>query len=142
VVITGASSGIGRAAALLFARREARLVLAARAEQPLRAVAAECGNALAVPTDVRDEAAVTALADRAVERFGRIDVWVNSAGVIAYGRFEDVPGDVFRAVIETNLMGQVHAARAVLPQFRRQGSGVLVNMASVWGRFTSPDVSA
>ena len=87
-----------------------------------------------MPTDVRDEAAVEALARRAVERFGRLDVWVNCAGVMAYGRFEDVPSDVFRAVIETNLFGQVHGARAALRRFRAQGRGVLVNMGSVWGR--------
>jgi NAD(P)-dependent dehydrogenase (short-subunit alcohol dehydrogenase family) len=125
---------------VLFGRRGARVVLAARAEAPLRAAAAECGGT-AVPTDVRDEAAVTALARTAVERHGRLDVWVNCAGVIAYGRFDEVPSDVFRAVIETNLLGQVHGARAALAQFRRQGSGVLINMASVWGRVTTPDVS-
>jgi short-subunit dehydrogenase len=69
-------------------------------------------------------------------------VWVNDAGVMAYGRFEDVPSEVFRSVIDTNLLGQVHGARAVLPHFRRTGTGVLINMSSVWGRVTSPDVSA
>jgi NAD(P)-dependent dehydrogenase (short-subunit alcohol dehydrogenase family) len=146
VVITGASSGIGRAAAYAFAREGSRLALAARAPGPLRTVAEEVermgASALAIPTDVRDEAAVQALADTAVERFGAVDVWVNCAGVIAYGRFEEVPGEVFRAVIETNLFGQVHGARAVLDRFRAQRSGVLINMASVWGRVTTPDVSA
>jgi NAD(P)-dependent dehydrogenase (short-subunit alcohol dehydrogenase family) len=145
-VITGASSGIGRAAAVRFAREGARVVLAARAEAPLRAAADECeacgAQALAVPTDVRSEPAVQALARQAVARFGRLDVWVNCAGVIAYGRFDAVPGEVFRAVIETNLFGQVHGARAALPHFRRQGSGVLINMSSVWGRVTTPDVTA
>jgi NAD(P)-dependent dehydrogenase (short-subunit alcohol dehydrogenase family) len=146
VVLTGASSGIGRAAALAFARRGARLVLAGRLDAALEEVAGACrrlgGEALAVPTDVRDEQAVRDLARAAVERFGRIDVWVNDAGVMAYGRFEDVPSEVFRSIIDTNLLGQVHGARAVLPHFRRQGAGVLINMSSVWGRVTSPDVSA
>jgi len=146
VVITGASSGIGRAAALAFAARGSRLALAARAQQPLEEVARECEacgtEALWLATDVREEEQVSELARRTVDRFGRLDVWVNSAGVIVYGRFEDVPTDVFRAVIETNLFGQVHGARAALPHFRRQGSGVLINMASVWGRVTAPHVSA
>ena len=95
-----------------------------------------------VPTDARDEDAVERLAQAAVDRFGRLDVWVNGAGVIAYGRFEEVPADVFRAVLETNVLGQVHGARASLRRFREQRSGVLINMSSVWGRVSAPDVSA
>jgi len=101
VVITGASSGIGRAAALAFAREGSRLVL---------------------------EHAVQHLADEAVAGYGRIDVWVNGAGVIAYGCFEDIPSDVFRAVIETNLLGQVNGARAALRCFRRQDDGTLIKV--------------
>jgi NAD(P)-dependent dehydrogenase (short-subunit alcohol dehydrogenase family) len=77
-----------------------------------------------------------------VERFGRIDVWVNNAGVILYGRFEDTPAEDFERVVRTNLLGQVHGARAALRQFRAQGRGVLINMGSVWGRVSSPQVSA
>jgi NAD(P)-dependent dehydrogenase (short-subunit alcohol dehydrogenase family) len=146
VVITGASSGIGRTAALQFARAGSSLVLAARAVGPLRAVAEECealgARATVAPADVRDERAVEALRDHALERFGRFEVWVNNAGVISYGPFSDVPSEVFRAVIETNLMGQVHGARAALPVFLRQGDGILINMSSVWGRATTPDVAA
>jgi short-subunit dehydrogenase len=146
VVVTGASSGIGRGVAHAFAARGASVVLAARSAQTLEEVAAECrqrgGRGLVVPTDVSDEAAVEALARRAVEEFGRIDAWVNAAAVWSYGRFEDTPGPVFRQIVDTTLFGQVHAARAVLPQFRAQRHGVLVNIASLYGRVSSPYVSA
>jgi len=146
VVVTGASSGIARATAVAFAERGASVVLAARTEESLRAAAQECeragSRALAVPTDVTDEAAVEALARRTGQVFGRIDVWVNAAAVIAYGEFEKTPTDVYRRVIETSLFGQIYGARAVLPYFRRQGSGVLINVASIWGSVTSPYVSA
>lgn len=145
VVITGASSGIGRAAALRLARRARGLALCARSEEALATVAAECEEAgaetLHRALDVSDEEAVEALAAATVERFGRIDVWVNNAGVIAYGTFEEIPSEVFRQIVETNLMGQVHGARAALPRFRRQGSGVLINMSSVWGRISTPQVT-
>ncbi|MDX6634584.1 MAG: hypothetical protein QOF06_787 [Solirubrobacterales bacterium] len=145
VVITGASSGIGRAAALRLARRARGLALCARAEPPLAELAAACEDAgaetLHRALDVADEAAVEALAAATVERFGRIDVWVNNAGTIAYGPFEEIPSEVFRRVIETNLMGQVHGARAALPRFRQQGNGVLINLSSVWGRVSSPQVA-
>jgi NADP-dependent 3-hydroxy acid dehydrogenase YdfG len=106
-------------------------VLAARSAAHLQEIAAQCiglgGEAIAVVTDVRDEHAVQHLADEAVAGYGRIDVWVNGAGVIAYDRFEDLPSDVFRAVIETNLLGQVNGARAALQCFRRQDDGTLIN---------------
>ena len=142
VVVTGASSGIGRAAARRFAGEGARVVVAARREDPLRELAREIGeNALAVPTDVTDEAAVQRLAGAAVERFGGIDVWVNNAGVTLFGRFEEVPHDAYRRVIETNLLGYVHGAWAALPHLRARG-GTLINVVSVNGRVPGPYVSA
>ncbi|MDP8978843.1 MAG: SDR family oxidoreductase [Actinomycetota bacterium] len=144
-VVTGASSGIARATALALARRGASVVLAARSEDSLREVADRCvavgGRALAVPTDVAVEEDVQRLARRASDAFGRIDVWINAAAVMAYGGFEDIPAAEYRHVVETNLFGQVHGARAVLPHFRRQGRGVLINVGSVWGHVTSPYVS-
>jgi len=145
VVVTGASSGIGRASALRLARRGASLALCARSPAPLAEAAARCEAAGAEvihrPLDVADEEAVEALAAAAEERFGRIDVWVNCAAVMAYGRFSQVPSDVFRRIIEVNLMGQVHGARAALRRFEAQRSGVLINVSSVWGRVSSPEVS-
>jgi NAD(P)-dependent dehydrogenase (short-subunit alcohol dehydrogenase family) len=138
VVITGASSGIGRATALAFAEQGARVVLAARGAEALAEVADECqrriGQALSVPTDVTDEAAVRALARRAIERFGGIDIWVNNAGVYLVGRFEEVPAEAFRGVIETNLFGYAYGLRAVLPHFRDRGRGTVINTLSLEGK--------
>jgi short-subunit dehydrogenase len=142
VVVTGASSGAGRAIALAFARTGARLVLAARREQPLAEVVDQCeqagGSALAVPTDVSDAAAVQALAEAALNFGGRIDVWVNNAGVLAVGPFEETPVSVHDQVIRTNLMGYLHGAHAVLPYFKDQGYGVLINNISVGGYTPAP----
>lgn len=146
VVVTGASSGIGRATALAFAQERASVVLAARREAALHEVAAQCerlgGRALAVPTDVTDAAAVQALARQAVEIFGRIDVWVNNAAVTVFGRFDETPSDLYRRVIETNLFGYLHGAWAVLPQFREQGRGVLINTGSMVSKIPQPYASA
>jgi NAD(P)-dependent dehydrogenase (short-subunit alcohol dehydrogenase family) len=145
VVVTGASSGIGRAAALRIARHGGSLALCARSPQPLAEVAAECeaagASVLQRTLDVGEEAAVEDFAAAVEERFGRVDVWVNNAATMAYGTFDDIPSEVFRGVVETNLMGQVHGARAALRRFRRQGSGVLINMSSVWGQVPSPQVT-
>jgi NAD(P)-dependent dehydrogenase (short-subunit alcohol dehydrogenase family) len=146
VVVTGASSGIGRATGLAFAHRGGQVVLAARRAEALEELARHCraagGQALAVPTDVTDEAAVAVLADRAVERFGRIDIWVNNAGVYLLGSLEATPPEVFRRVLETNFFGYVHGARAVLPRFREQGHGVLINNASVYSHIGAPWLTA
>jgi NAD(P)-dependent dehydrogenase (short-subunit alcohol dehydrogenase family) len=141
VVITGASSGIGRATARRFAFEGACVVLAARRADPLRRLASELGSrALAVPTDVADEADVQALAARAVERFDGIDVWVNNAAVTAFGRFEDIPHDAYRRVLETNVLGYVHGAWAALPHLRAS-QGVLINVTSVNSRVPAPFIS-
>lgn len=146
VVITGASSGIGRATAIEFARRGAQLVLAARRHEPLHELVAECQRmgvrAIAVPTDVTDERAMHALARQAAAAFGRVDIWVNNAGVYLAGPFEQVPAEDMRRLFETNLHGVIHGARAALPIFRRQGRGVLINIGSLNSKLPTPYFSA
>jgi NAD(P)-dependent dehydrogenase (short-subunit alcohol dehydrogenase family) len=146
VVITGASSGMGRATALAFAQQRARLVLAARGVEALERVVAQCARmgaqAIAVPTDVTDAKAVRALAGAALRRFGGIDVWINNVGVGAVGRFEATPMEAHRRVVEANLLGHMHGAHAVLPHFRSQRSGVLINMISLGGWVATPYAGA
>jgi NAD(P)-dependent dehydrogenase (short-subunit alcohol dehydrogenase family) len=146
IVITGASTGIGRASALAFARAGANVVVTSRREEVLSTLAESCknlgGTAMAIAADVTDEPAIHDLARRVVERFGRIDVWINNAAVTLFARFEQTPPEAYRRVIETNLFGYIHGARAVLPYFREQGSGMLINISSGVGKIGSPFISA
>jgi short-subunit dehydrogenase len=146
VVLTGASSGIGRATAQLLARQGANLVLAARGRQALQTVAAECqregGLVETVPTDVTDAAAVRALARAAIERFGHFDVWINNVGVGAVGRFEETPIEAHRRVIETNLIGHMNGAHVAIPHFRHRQRGILINMISIGGWLSAPYAGA
>jgi short-subunit dehydrogenase len=134
VVITGASSGIGRATAVLLGQRGASLVLAARNREALEAAARETeragGRALPVVTDVAEWKQVEALAAAAVDRFSRIDTWINDAAISSYGTVEQMDVDEIARVIQVNLMGQVHGMKAALARMRRQGHGTIINVAS------------
>jgi len=142
VVITGASSGIGRATALAFARRGARLALVARRESLLIELAAQCeqlsAQALPIRTDVTDPDAVRRLAATVVKVFGRIDVWINNAGIGAVGRFTEIPVQTHEQVIRTNLIAYLYGAHAVLPYFLSQAQGTLINTVSIGGWFPLP----
>lgn len=147
VVITGASSGIGRATALAAAPEGVHLVLVARGVGSLDLVAAECDDAgaastMVVPTDVGDDKAVEALVDAVLARHGRIDVFVNAAGVVAYGRTEEVPQEVFDGVMRTNLLGTANVARHVVPVLRAQDAGTLTLVGSVIGHIAVPGMTA
>ncbi|WP_051360025.1 SDR family oxidoreductase [Adhaeribacter aquaticus] len=134
-VITGASSGIGRATALKFASKGHNVVLAARFGAGLDQVVQECeelgAKAVAVPTDVSLEEDVNRVADRAIETFGQIDVWINNAAVSLFGHFEEIPTYDIRQLIEINLFGYMYGARAAVRQFRQQGYGTLINISSM-----------
>lgn len=142
VVITGASSGVGRATAIEFARRGAKIVLAARNMEALDEVEAICRElgalALAVKTDVTDAKAMEQLAATAAEFGGSIDVWINNAGVLAAGEFIETPIEIHQQVIKTNLIGYIHGAYAVMPYFKKQQYGVLMNNISIGGWFPVP----
>ncbi len=149
VVITGASSGIGRAVAHRLAASGHRLVLTSRSAEVLADVAAECVRNGARPqdvatfaADVRDAAAVERLFDEAEARFGPVDRVVQSAGAMAYGAFADLPAEVFDATIATNLGGTANVARSAVRRFRSRGSGHLVVLSSVLGKITAPKMSA
>jgi short-subunit dehydrogenase len=134
-VITGASSGFGRGVAVKLASQGANVVLAARRTELLEEVAAEAkaagGTPLVVTTDVAKPEDIRKLADATIARFGRIDVWINNAGVGAIGRFEDIPVEDHSRLIDINLKGVIYGSHAAMRQFRTQGSGTLVNIGSI-----------
>lgn len=128
VVVTGASSGIGRAAAEAFRDTGARVVAAARDEQALRAVE----GVLPVVTDLAEYEQVQRLAARAVEAYGRIDVWVNNAAVHEYGWFEDIAPADFARVVQVDVLGQVYGAHVAIPYLARNpGGGALIGVSSL-----------
>jgi len=138
--ITGGASGFGRAAALRFAREGAKVGLLDIAEDGGRATAHEVeqagGESLFVPADVRDEHAVRAAIDAAANRFGRLDILFNNVGRPSPHRhtpIEDVPAEDLDGILDTNLKGMFHAAKAAVPHLRRSGGGAIVNTASFAG---------
>ncbi len=142
VVVTGASSGIGRALALRLADQGARIALAARDAQRLDALAEECrqrgGTAIAVPTDVTDEAQCKALIERTVAEFGRLDVLINNAGIGATGLLEELPDlTVFRQVMDVNFHGTV-ACTYYAVKHLKQTQGRIVNISSLGGKSPLP----
>ena len=146
IVITGASSGTGRAIAIELAQYGARLVLAARRADALDEVVKECealgARAVAIPTDMKEADSVHDLARGAFNFGGSIDVWINNAGVLAGGELDQIPAEVNEAVIRTNLLGYMQGAHAALPYFKSQGYGILINNISVGGWFPTPYAAA
>ncbi|WP_017317928.1 SDR family oxidoreductase [Mastigocladopsis repens] len=142
VAVIGASSGIGRNAALQFASRGAKVVVAARSQPGLESLVEEIrgmgGEATAVVADVTVFAQVKAIADKAIEVFGRLDTWVHNAAVEMYAAFEVTTPEEFKRIIDVNLMGQVYGAMAALPHLKREGRGALIHVTSVEAKRSLP----
>ena len=141
IVITGASSGIGLATAIAAAQKGARLVLAARSKQTLDDIAHRLGSqgaqVITVEADVGDRQQVEAIANAAIAQFGRIDTWVNNAGVSVYGRLDEVSMEDSRRMFDTNYWGLVYGSLAALPHLRAHG-GALINLGSEASEATIP----
>lgn len=141
-VITGASSGIGRALALALAREGTHLALAARRADRLAEVAALCQaagvRALPVACDIADRAQAVALIDRTAGEFGGLDILINNAGVGLMGGVADLDLELLERVVRTNLYGPLYAIQAAVPHLRRRGGGMIVNVSSVVGLRSLP----
>ncbi|MDX6590435.1 MAG: hypothetical protein QOI84_1709 [Solirubrobacterales bacterium] len=137
-VVTGAGSGIGRASAELFAAEGARVVVVDINSEPSQEAAAAIGQAggeaIAVPTDVSDPEAVQAMADAAIERFGRVDVLMSNAGILDdFEPAAETSDEVWNRILGVNLNGMFFTARALIPQMLEHGGGAIVNVASTAG---------
>jgi len=139
VIVTGASSGIGRATARALVRAGAQVVLASRQRERLEELAQELeGRPLVVPTDVREASSVRAMVAEAVAALGGVDVLINNAGVGLDASLAEGNVDNMRYVLDVNLLGAVHCIQAVVPHMRAQGRGIIVNVSSVAGRLAMP----
>ncbi|WP_312389279.1 SDR family NAD(P)-dependent oxidoreductase [Chryseobacterium sp.] len=142
VVITGGTSGVGRATAEAFALEGCNIIIAARGQEALDETVALCRDlgvgAKGIPTDVSIASDVQNLANKALQFNGRIDIWVNNAGVMSSGKFEEIPMDINEQVIKTNLFGYMHGAYSVLPIFKKQEDGILINNVSIGGFMPAP----
>jgi NAD(P)-dependent dehydrogenase (short-subunit alcohol dehydrogenase family) len=133
VIVTGASSGLGEHFGRKLAEEGAKVVLAARRTERLERIAAEIGDAMVVPCDITVDDDCRALVERTVERFGRVDVLVNNAGISKPNRVENETADDFRRVVDVNLIGAYSMCRYAGLQMVAQGGGSIVNVASIVG---------
>ena len=142
VAIVGASSGIGRETALQFAKKGAKVVVAARSQSGLESLVSEIklfgGESVAIVADVSEFDQVKAIADKAVEVYGRLDTWVHSAATGVLAPFDQITPEEFKRVIDVNLTGQAYGAMAALPHLKKEGRGALIHISSVEARRSIP----
>jgi NAD(P)-dependent dehydrogenase (short-subunit alcohol dehydrogenase family) len=146
VVVVGASSGIGRETAFRFASQGAKVLVAARSESGLLSLVNEIqragGDVASIVADVAVFEQVQAIADRAIEVYGRIDTWVHAAATSVFSTFDRLTPEEFGRVIDVTLMGQVYGAMVALPHLKREGQGALIHISSMEGRRALPFQSA
>lgn len=142
VVITGASSGIGRAAAEAFASEGCNIVVVARGLKGINEVVEYCRSlnvlAVGVSADMSINEDVERVVQEALSMGGKIDIWVNNAGVMASGKFEEIPLEIHQQVIKTNLFGYMHGAYNAIKNFKKQNQGILINNVSIGGFMPAP----
>ena len=145
-IITGASAGIGLAAARRFAVEGAKVVLAARSADKLTALAEELRSqgceALPLPTDMRNPAAVNQMIEQAFQHYGRIDILINNAGQAAAGTVAEVNVDDFRQILDLNVFGPLFAIQAVVPKMRQGGGGLIIDISSIVSKMHIPGLGA
>lgn len=141
IIITGASSGIGRAAARKLATEGARLVLAARSRERLQQIAAELAGSLVVPTDVTRFSESQNLIEQTVAAFGRVDVLINGAGQAMFSPVDQIDLTVYRALLELNVVAPLTLMQLVIPHMRRQGGGTILNVSSMASTRYIPNIS-
>jgi short-subunit dehydrogenase len=146
VIVTGASLGIGRETARLFARAGANVVLASRNAERLARVAQDLqayrGRSLAVPTDVADGQAVEAMVKRTAEEFGSVDILVNNAGLGLYATLAEGSMENIRYLFEVNVFGALNCIRAAVPYMKQQQRGQIINVSSLAGKIAAPNEGA
>ncbi|MGD0328098.1 MAG: SDR family NAD(P)-dependent oxidoreductase [Minisyncoccia bacterium] len=142
IIVTGASSGIGRATATLLAHEGAKVVLAARSYDAIKKLAEALPGSLAVQTDMTKEKDIDNLIRATLKRFNRIDVLINNAGQGIYGAVEKVGIEEYRKIFELNVVGPLHAMQRVIPLMRKQGGGVILNISSVVSKANYPYLGA
>lgn len=142
VVITGATSGVGRAAAELFTSEGAHVIVVARGQKGIDETVSYCrasgGNAVGIRADMSVAEDVERVTQAALKINGRIDVWINNAGVMASGKFEEIPMEIHEQVIKTNLFGYMHGAYNAIRIFKQQDEGILINNVSIGGFMPAP----
>jgi short-subunit dehydrogenase len=142
IVITGASQGIGLATAKLLATQGAKVVLAARSADTLHALEKEIPNSFAIPTDMRKPDGIKNLINKTVEKYGRIDILINNAGQGLYSPVENIDVEKYKDIMELNVYGVLIAMQTAIPQMRKQGGGIILNISSRVSKNYFPGLAA